>query len=462
MKNSHCSRLLMMVFCSLFILSACDKKRAFLDEKPTSEIFTPETITDLQALLDNDIYLNEMPEIGTLSGDEYYLMNGFWETLPAKERNCYIWAKDIFEGQGKVQDWNLPYKQVLYANIVLDQLVKGVSGEASVRDLEYIKGAALFLRGLAFFNIAQHFTVAYDETDANKPGIPIRLSPDMEQESRRATLKETYDQIISDLNTASKLLPDSLPYLNRNRPGKAAAFAAMARIYLSMRAYEKAGYAADSSLKYYSRIIDYNSINQNAFLPFSPLNDETIYQARLPSNSKVVVGVSTPACVIDSVLYRSYEANDLRKPIYFIMNSSNLPNMKGGYSGTIVTFGGLAVDEVVLIKAECEAREGKVQEAMNRLNALLRNRWKRGTYSDRIALNREAAINLILEERRKELVFRGVRWSDLKRLNKEGANIMLTRKLNGVTHKLAPNDPKYILPIPPDVLILGGIEPNHR
>ncbi len=58
---------------------------------------------------------------------------------------------------------------------------------------------------------------------------------------------------------------------------------------------KNAGKAADSCLKYYHRIIDYNSINQNAFLPFSPLNDETIYQARLPSNSKVVVGVSTPS-----------------------------------------------------------------------------------------------------------------------------------------------------------------------
>jgi tetratricopeptide (TPR) repeat protein len=462
MKNSHCSRLLIMGFCSLFILSACDKKRAFLDEKPNSEIFTPKTITDLQALLDNDIYINEMPEIGTLSGDEYYLMNGFWETLPAKERNCYIWSKDIFEGQGKVQDWNLPYKQVLYANIVLDQLAKGVSGEASARDINYIQGAALFVRGLAFFNIAQHFAEAYDESDANKPGIPIRLTPDMEEESPRATLKATYDQIISDISAASKLLPDSLPYLNRNRPGKAASFAALSRIYLSMRSYEKAGKAADSSLKYYNRIIDYNSINQSAFLPFSPLNDETIYQARLLSSSRVLVGVSFPACVIDSGLYRSYEANDLRKPIYFIMNSSNLPNMKGGYSGTIVPFGGLAVDEVVLIKAECEAREDKVQEAMNRLNALLRNRWKRGTYVDRIASTREDALNLILMERRKELVFRGVRWSDLKRLNKEGTNITLTRKLGGVTYKLTPNDPKYILPIPPDVLALGGIEPNHR
>ncbi len=75
----------------------------------TRNFYTPKTITDLQALLDNDIYLNEMPEIGTLSGDEYYLMNGFWETLPAKERNCYVWATDIFEGQGKVQDWNLTF-----------------------------------------------------------------------------------------------------------------------------------------------------------------------------------------------------------------------------------------------------------------------------------------------------------------------------------------------------------------
>jgi hypothetical protein len=288
------------------------------------------------------------------------------------------------------------------------------------------------------------------------------LIPEINQPSKRSTLKETYDQIIRDLTDASRLLDDPLSVQYRNRPGKAAAFAALARVYLSMRSYEKANAAADSSLKYYDRLIDYNSIDPAHFLPFKPQNDETLCQARLLSSSLVVVGISTPGCIIDSLLYRSYEPNDLRKKIYFRLNNDGLPNIKGGYTGTIFTFSGLAVDEVMLIRAECLARANKVQEAMNVLNTLLRKRWATGTYVDKVAVSRDAALRIILDERKKELVFRGTRWTDLKRLNREGANIKLTRKIKGTVFTLPPSDPKYILPIPPDVISLGGIQQNQR
>lgn len=432
-----------------------------MNEPPLSDLFTPKTISDLQTLLDNDVYMNEVPELGTLSGDEYYLLNELYERLPAKERNSYTWEKDIYEGLGNIPDWNVPYKQVLYANIVLEKLEQGVEGSASQYDLDNLKGQALFFRGFAFYNIALHFSGIYDGNNGAEPGIPIRLNAEVSQVSKRATLKESYDQILSDLGEASRLLQDPIGKQYRNRPGKASAFAAMARVYLSMRSYDKALDAADCSLKYYNKLIDYNTIDLASFLLFKPTNDETLFQARLFATSQVVIGVSSPGCIIDSVLYRSYQPNDLRKSIYFRLNAG-LPNIQGGYTGTIFTFGGLAVDEVMLVRAECLARKNKVQEAMNVLNDLLRHRWVTGTYVDKIALTRDAALKIILEERKKELVFRGTRWADLKRLNKEGGNIQLKRIIKGNTYTLAPSAPRYILPIPPDVILLGGIPQNPR
>ena len=456
-------RYLMLGLLSTMILMACGTKKEFLDEKPSSDIFIPNTIDDLRALLDNDVYNNEMTELGTLSSDEYYLTQNFWETLGAKERNSYIWASDIFEGQGRIRDYNLPYKQVFYANVVLDELAKKSVPNASPVDLNEVKGTALFIRGLAFFNVAQQFAGIYDENSTgNELGIPIRLTPEVDEISTRSTLKASYDQIFSDLNEAVGLLPDSVPALLRNRPSKPAAFALLARIYLSVRNYTKAIQAADSCLKYYSKLISYDTIDPGAFLPFTQVNIETLYQARLNTFSLVVNGINTPACVIDSNIYRSYDVNDLRKAIYFIKNSDGLPNMKGGYSGTILTFGGLAVDEVILIRAECLSRSNKVSEAMNVLNNLLRHRYAKNTYVDKIATTIEQSLKIILEERKKELVFRGVRWTDLKRLNREGAGIRLTRVLNGVTYRLEPNDSKYIFPIPPDVIALTGMAQNQR
>ena len=123
---------------------------------------------------------------------------------------------------------------------------------------------------------------------------------------------------------------------------------------------------------------------------------------------------------------------------------------------------GIATDEVYLTRAECYARAGKVSEAMNDLNTLMIKRWKAGTFIPFTATSTSEALSIILEERRKETLFRGLRWLDLRRLNSEGANITLTRNVDNQTYKLEPNSPRYALPLPPDVISLTGIPQNER
>jgi hypothetical protein len=111
----------------LFILCInciwCCNKKDFLDKQPTTNLSIPSTLSDFQALLDSDL-MNQTPVLGELSADNYYLISSFWQFLNSKERNSHIWATEIYEGLANVEDWNLPYKQVLYANIVLDGMPK--------------------------------------------------------------------------------------------------------------------------------------------------------------------------------------------------------------------------------------------------------------------------------------------------------------------------------------------------
>jgi hypothetical protein len=51
---------------------------------------------------------------------------------------------------------------------------------------------------------------------------------------------------------------------------------------------------------------------------------------------------------------------------------------------------------------------------------------------------------------------------DVKRLNKEGASIIMTRSVNGTIYELAPNSAGYALPIPEDIVNLTGILQNPR
>ncbi len=126
-------------------------------------------------------------------------------------------------------------------------------------------------------------------------------------------------------------------------------------------------------------------------------------------------------------------------------------------------FSGLATDEMFLIKAECLARKGRITESMDLLNGLLIRRWnKTKVYVPYIATGSADALRIVLLERRKELMMRGLRWMDVKRLNKEGANITFTRTLNGKLYQLSPNDLRFALPIPEDVISLSGMEQNKR
>jgi hypothetical protein len=451
-----------MFLAGMVIGQGC-RKSGYLDAKPSTQLFVPTTLDDFQAMLDKDNPLNETPVLAELSSDNYYLTNTLWQGLTAKEHNAYIWAPDTYQGQGSVVDWNEPYQQVFYANIVLDGIGNIPVTAANEQQWKALKGAAYFMRGYAFYNLAQVFAPVYDSaTAATDLGIPLRLTPGVDAPSVRASVKETYEQVISDITNANALLPAAIVAANRNRPCQPAAMALLARVYLSMRAYTKAWASADSCLHQYNTLIDFNSAPSTGF-PFGKLNNETLYQSRMYYLTGVLKTISVTGCIVDSTLYRSYDTNDLRKTLFYMINSvSGLPNAKGNFSGSTYSFSGLAVDEVYLVRAECYARAGNTTSAMSDLNTLLQTRWKKDSFAVFTAATPADALKLVLAERRKELAFRGLRWSDIRRLNKENYNIILNRTINGQSYQLMPGDLRYVFPIPPDVITLSGIQQNPR
>jgi len=465
-KLGYTKQIFFILLAGMTMILSCSKKD-FLDKKPSSDLVVPTTLEDFQTLLDNNDVMSQTPELGELSADNFYLDYGFWQGLSAEERNAYVWAKDIYEGEGNIDDWNIPYQQVFYANVVLDGL-PGVAIDSSNRQQwNALEGAAYFIRAYAFYNIAQVFAPVYNSATATTDlGIPLRLSSDINPVSTRLPLKATYDQILSDLQQASSLLPWAIPFANLNRPSKPAALAMLARVYLSMGGYGQAGVYADSCLQAYSQLLDFNTLTGDTGLnrSFPYPNAEILYDTHILSNSGVLLGLFYPSCVVDSDLYRSYAADDLRRSLFYRMNATGRPILKGSYSYNdgFAPFSGLATDEMYLVRAECSARAGNTDIAMGDLNALLKKRWITADFTPDSAMNSAQALSLILTERRKELAFRGLRWTDLRRLNKENADILLIRVLNGISYDLPAASENYVLPIPPDVITLSGIAQNPR
>ena len=125
---------------------------------------------------------------------------------------------------------------------------------------------------------------------------------------------------------------------------------------------------------------------------------------------------------VDSNLYLAYKNHDYRRTIFFQPNANDVDNygFKGSYDNSDAQpFVGLTTSEVYLIRAESAVRTGKVNQALSDINMLLKNRIDADYFSPIAETDPDKLLRIVLEERRKELIFRGQRWSDLKRLNQD-------------------------------------------
>jgi starch-binding outer membrane protein, SusD/RagB family len=447
-------QLILLSFLAVF--SSC--KKDWLDAKPDKKLVVPHTLADLQALLDNTTFVFNFgqPGLGEIGSDDYYVQYPTWLALSSsQQKNGYVWAKEVYNGES-VSDWMLPYQRVFYENYILETIENVPEDSTNLAAWNNVKGSALFGRGFDFYSLADLFAKPFDSaTAATDAGIPLRLHSDINGTSDRATVLQTYNQIITDLKASLLLLPNTPAY--KTRPSKAASYAMLARTYLNMGNYSRSLLFADSALMMQPRLIDYNTLNISSSFPFPKFNDEVIYHAAF--NYPRIIG--NRVAIVDSTIYGSYDSNDLRKHLFFTVKSGLL-RFKGGYEGN-TAFAGIATDEMYLISAECNARLGNITTAMDRLNFLLRTRWRAGTFVDLTASTADEALRLILQERRKELIFRGLRWTDLRRLNKDPRfAITLIRNLDGTIYTLPPGDDRYVWPIPEKEIQLSGIAQNPR
>lgn len=470
MKNIELKYQMLFLVAVTLIINGC--KKDFLDAKPRTTIVAPSSLKDLQLLLQNSDVLNSCtPALPLMGGDEYVFVDySNWQSgYTATERNSYIWAKDIFSGETSIPDWNKGYSAIFYCNNILEVLGSIDRSQSDPKLYDSIRGWALFVRGYTLYDLVNNFSQAYEaSTSGSDLGVPIRLKPGIDEISPRSTIKETYNQILSDLTKASGLLEPVLP-ANRNQPSKIAVLALYSRIYLNMRDYNLAELYADSTLLYYNKLIDYNTISKTSTAPFPINNDETIYASAIVTPSYTIispVNVNTQVTV-NPELIRLYNQGDLRSNIFFKTNTTTGKlYFNRGYYPAIRPFGGLATDEIYLIKAECLARRNQISQTISWLNSLIIKRFSPVDYRPLIVPEGADAqafvLNAVLLERRKELVWRTLRWSDLRRLNKEGRNITLTRELNGTIYTLPPNDPRYVFPIPDDEITRSNIQQNIR
>lgn len=445
-------------FTVLLTITSCSK---YLDIQSNDEQIIPKDLESLQKLLDNSVKMNTgIAVYGEVSADNYFIGQATYDMAVDWEKKKYIWQNDnaYFDN-----DWSKGYTPVYITNLVLEQVQKINPAPDELANRNQVLGSALFYRANQYLSLLWTFAKPYNTATATTDlGIVLRNSSDFNEKSVRSSVKVCYDRVIQDLRTAIDLLPDQPTHVMR--PSKASVYGVLSRTYLSMAKYDSAYYFADKVLEINDDLLDYNNpaeVTVTSNFPFTRFNKEVIAHFQLTASS---LFASYGSVYVDTLLYASYSQNDLRKQAYFLSGTSSYASMKGNYFGQppfgTFFFGGLATDEFYLVRAECLARMGKLIQAQADLNILLLKRYKTGTFQPYALTDQQDVIKLILEERRKELILRGLRWIDIKRLNLEGANITVKRKIDGKEYVLPPNANRFALPLPIDIILETGMPQN--
>lgn len=446
----------------ILLIMLCCGCETFLEERPSKDLVIASTLADVQALLDagSKLNLGNYPGLLEARTDDFYIGPGGLERLTAYDQDIYLFEDSYQEdGESVLMAWQYTYSSIAIANTAMGELTFVKEGTLTERNI--IKGTALFHRALGHFSLAQVFCDVYEESSADqKLGIPLKKTSDTSEPTIRPSIRETYDFVEKDLIEAIELLPEKSAYLTR--PDKAAAHALLARFYLSKSDFENSLLQAEKALEYNSDLIDFNELNSASNFPIAAMNKETMFFA-------YSFGIGflhhSRECYIDSNLYNQYDDRDIRRKVYF----RELGNGKFSFKGTYMGFGsgsffvGPTTSEMYLTSAECSVRKGEPERARERINTLLQYRREQGYPYMIEEENPQRLLDIILMERRKELIQRGVRWTDIRRLNLEARyrkDIVRKVEGDGKTYTLTANSSGFTYKIPREVISFSGIAQN--
>jgi len=115
---------------------------------------------------------------------------------------------------------------------------------------------------------------------------------------------------------------------------------------------------------------------------------------------------------------------------------------------------GTSVQEMKLMIAEHAARNNELRTALQQLDELRSNRIAPASYTAFASTDQEAVLEQVLLERQHELGFSGLRWFDMRRLDREGRMGTIYRydATGKVIATLEPHSNRYTLQIPLQVL----------
>lgn len=359
--------------------------------------------------------------------------------------------------------WNNNYPAINEANFILSGIDKSNASDA---EKAQIKGEALFLRGLLYFDLARAF--AYEPTkivNGFNAGVILRTEPTNDVTKadfrERATVEQTYQQIEKDLKEAIALLPASTS-ADRRRATKAAAQGLLSRLYLYWEKYAEAIQFATEAMNGTGARLVTGAQYQGAFT--TAPNPESLFEINyvqatesLGSNESLhslTTNLTTGNwgdVVPTNELLGLFEANDVRRTTMFysatkggesVFFSRKYTATQGPFTNNVPV---MRFSELLLIRAEAYAATGDNTRALADLNQI---RTRAGATPIASTVTGAALIDAIMTERRLELYLEGHRFFDLKRRG-------MTITKASLSAPVPYNDFRILAPLPNDQVQLN-------
>lgn len=505
----------------LIALSAC-VMTSCLDKFPQDEIPAGNAITTIEdadqaiigmysAWLSGALYSGYLTLLPDLQADLAYAVNGYTNTYGD------IWRWDILATNSQITSvYGALYDVIGRCNFLLanvDKVRENIYNDEDFDRLEQYCGEAYFARALAYSELIKLFCKAYDsdEMAEKELGVVLRKEYYSDEPIVRSSLKDSYQFVIEDLERAEDYLQlseeeekdESLTFYSSPYFSIYTVYALRARVALYMRDYKNAikyssllidakdKFALSSASETYTTMFDRLSMTNKSISYY-----EYMWRYNLSTESIWQVGFTTTSHggALGSIFFNwdyysykpdyvpaqwvldLYSANDLRDDVFFCEVTTGHSHgltwpLLAKYWGNQELFEGaqllhvsepqvFRLAEQYLIRAEAYVQQKNYSKASQDILKLREARYSSGAS---VSLTANNAMDVIEEERVKELYMEGFRLQDLKRWHKGFERKPQEQSLsNGSSLKVEADDDFFVWPIPQHELESPGseIKPN--
>lgn len=500
--------LLVLILTMAFSVSSC------LDKYPEDAILADQAITTIDeadqavigiysSFLNGALYSGYLTLLPDIQTDLVYAVNGYTNTYG----DVWRW-NDILATNAQIEAvYAGLYAVIGRCNFLLDnaeKLKKTLSDDDALDRLVQYCGEAYFARALAYSELVKLFCKSYESDTAakNEFGVVLRTHYYSEEPIERASLYDSYQLILEDLEQAAEYLalgedyePSVSGYLyNSTYFSEYTVYALRARIALYMNNYEEA-------IAYSSKVIDsghyflssaskmYNSsYSYYQYMWTSDNSTEVIWKIGFTPTSyggalgQVFFNYDYTSLKPDYVpaqwVLGLYDENDLRYSTFFQTFTTGHAHgltwpLLAKYWGNEELYSEaqllhvsmpkvFRLSEQYLIRAEAYAQMEDYSKAGKDISTLRIARYS--SYGGSTTVTKDNAMTVIEEERVKELYMEGFRLTDLKRWHKGFSRTPQEQSLeNGSSLVVEKDDPLFVWPIPQHEIESPGanIEPNE-